>query len=253
VTGPQGPQGPEGAASTVAGPQGPQGPSGPAGANAEPSQVYADLFTGTGACTVFTLSSNSTTNTVYVFLNGVAQVPNTDYTVSNNLLTFTNAPENNTNVDVRVFGNVSIVAGSGGGSGTTVTRDEYSGDGANTDFTLSTTPTSEDYTIVFVDSVLQRTDAYNVATSTLSFNLAPEANAEIDVITISGGGGDSGITVSQNGSNDIVSNTINFINTSTVTVETSNNSGVINVAFTSTGGGGITTGKAIAMSIVFGG
>lgn len=73
-------------------------------------------------------------------------------------------------------------------------------------------------------------------------------------ITSTGGAaaGESTITVSQNSANEIVSNTLNFINTSTVTVETSNNSGIVNVAFTSTGTG-ITTGKAIAMSIVFGG
>jgi hypothetical protein len=194
------------------GPQGPSGPSGPAGSGGggESTQIYADLFSGTGACTEFTLSSNSTTNTVYVFLNGVSQVPNTDYTVSNNLLTFVTAPPANSNVDVRVFGNVSVVAGSSGGSGTTVTRDSYSGDGSNTTFTLSTTPASEEYTIVFVDGVIQKINNYNVDSTSLTFDSAPESNSEIDVITISGGGSNSS-------------------------------------------GSGITTGKAIAMSIVFGG
>ena len=112
--------------------------------------------------------------------------------------------------DVRVFGNVSVVAGSSGGSGTTVTRDSYSGDGSNTTFTLSTTPASEEYTIVFVDGVIQKINNYNVDSTSLTFDSAPESNSEIDVITISGGGSNSS-------------------------------------------GSGITTGKAIAMSIVFGG
>jgi hypothetical protein len=44
--------------------------------------------------------------------------------------------------------------------------------------------------------------------------------------------------VTANSAGSITSNTINFVNTATVTVTTSNNSGIVNVAFTSVGGGG---------------
>jgi len=44
--------------------------------------------------------------------------------------------------------------------------------------------------------------------------------------------------VTQNSAGSITSNTINFVNTATVTVVTSNSNGIINVAFTSVGGGG---------------
>ena len=46
------------------------------------------------------------------------------------------------------------------------------------------------------------------------------------------------VFVTANSAELITSNTINFVNTATVTVATSNNSGIVNVAFTSVGGGG---------------
>ena len=52
----------------------------------------------------------------------------------------------------------------------------------------------------------------------------------------------SSVFVTQNSAGSITSNTINFVNTATVTIATSNNAGIINVAFTSVGGGGSTEG-----------
>ncbi len=51
-------------------------------------------------------------------------------------------------------------------------------------------------------------------------------------------------TVTTNSGSVLVSSNINFVNTATVTVSTSNNSGIINVAFTSVGGGGGGDGNA---------
>jgi hypothetical protein len=52
-------------------------------------------FTGTGAQTVFGLTtSNVTTNTAYVFINGVLQNPSNAYSISANIITFTTAPSN---------------------------------------------------------------------------------------------------------------------------------------------------------------
>ena len=89
ITGPQGPQGPQG----VVGPQGPQGPQGPSGATTT-NEFVIDRFTGTGACTEFTLSQNTTTVKTFVYFNGVAQKAEVDYQVALDTLTFNTAPSN---------------------------------------------------------------------------------------------------------------------------------------------------------------
>jgi hypothetical protein len=57
--------------------------------------------TGNGVATTFTVSSDTTPNSVLVSLDGVLQTPTVDYTISGNTLTFTTAPENNVAIQVR--------------------------------------------------------------------------------------------------------------------------------------------------------
>ena len=58
-------------------------------------------FSGTGSQTVFTLSSNQTTNNCIVSVNGVIQLPILAYSITANVLTFTTAPGAGTVIDVR--------------------------------------------------------------------------------------------------------------------------------------------------------
>ena len=58
-------------------------------------------FSGTGTQTVFTLSTNQTTNNCLVSINGNLQVPILAYSISANILTFTSAPANGTVIDIR--------------------------------------------------------------------------------------------------------------------------------------------------------
>ena len=57
--------------------------------------------TGDGSTTGFTVTSGVTVNTALVFLNGVCQVPTTDYTVSSTTLTFTTAPVSADAIQIR--------------------------------------------------------------------------------------------------------------------------------------------------------
>ena len=57
--------------------------------------------TGDGSTTGFTVTSGVTVNTALVFLNGVCQVPTTDYTVSSTTLTFTTAPASADAIQIR--------------------------------------------------------------------------------------------------------------------------------------------------------
>jgi hypothetical protein len=60
-------------------------------------------FAGDGSTLVFTLAGNSTTAATIVSINGVQQIPTTAYAVTNNILTFTEAPEVGDAIDVRVL------------------------------------------------------------------------------------------------------------------------------------------------------
>lgn len=60
--------------------------------------VGVDKFNGTGACTQFTLTrSISDVNAIQVVVNGVQQETTAAYTVSNGVITFTEAPSSGTN------------------------------------------------------------------------------------------------------------------------------------------------------------
>tara|TARA_Y100001951_G_scaffold80522_1_gene68518 strand:+ start:3014 stop:3610 length:597 start_codon:yes stop_codon:yes gene_type:complete len=57
--------------------------------------------TGDGSTTGFTVTTGTTVDSVFVFLNGVCQVPTTDYTISSTTLTFTTAPVNGDAIQIR--------------------------------------------------------------------------------------------------------------------------------------------------------
>ena len=60
-------------------------------------------FIGTGAQTVFSLTtSNVSTQSAFVFINGVLQNPSNAYSISANVITFTAAPSNNDLIEVRI-------------------------------------------------------------------------------------------------------------------------------------------------------
>jgi len=61
-----------------------------------------DAFTGNGSLTAFTLSTNgATTNSAFVFYNGIALKPTSDYAISGTTLTTTFAPVANSEIMVR--------------------------------------------------------------------------------------------------------------------------------------------------------
>jgi len=58
-------------------------------------------YTGTGACTDFTVTNGVSNNSLLVMENGIVQTPSTDYSVSGATLTFTTAPANTVNIQIR--------------------------------------------------------------------------------------------------------------------------------------------------------
>ena len=63
-----------------------------------------------GSNTQFTLSANSTTNGTLVSINGVLQIPSTAYSVTNAVVTFTEAPAAGDVIDTRVITTTSTVS-----------------------------------------------------------------------------------------------------------------------------------------------
>ena len=67
-------------------------------------------FIGTGACTTFTLgvTSSLSSNSIIAGIDGILQL-HSAYTVSSNVITFSEAPANNANIEIQVIGGLEIV------------------------------------------------------------------------------------------------------------------------------------------------
>jgi hypothetical protein len=102
--------------------------------------ITADEFVGNGVQTIFTISTDSTTAATIVAINGVVQQPTTAYSVSGNVLTFTEAPESTDVIDVRLLTTTSTVVGIQNSSGNAVL--EGSATAAQFDVTGNLIPTA---------------------------------------------------------------------------------------------------------------
>ena len=91
----------------------------------------------------------------------------------------------------------------GGGSGTNMDTNIFTGDGSDTTFTLSTAPDTENNLMVFVDGVFQAQNVYSVSGTTLTFATAPANGRVITVYhstTTVGGSNNSIATMTGDGS-----------------------------------------------------
>ena len=148
--------------------------------NVAPVSLTSDRFTGTGSCTAFTLSQTGTTDSTFVFLNGVSQKPGVDYSVANTQLTLTSAPANGTIVEARTIGSFKVIETS-----SKIDSDTFNADGNTTVYSLSASSTT---TKVFVniDGVSQKpyTD-YIVSGNKLTFVQAPPSGTVIEARSFS--------------------------------------------------------------------
>jgi hypothetical protein len=69
-----------------------------------------ESFDGDGSTTVFTLSQNTTSNGSFINLNGVVQLPGVAYSITGNVLTFTEAPAVGDKIDVRFISLANEIA-----------------------------------------------------------------------------------------------------------------------------------------------
>lgn len=148
-------------------------------------------------------------------------------------------------------GNLSWVAQTGGGGGNSViTVDDFTGNGVQTQFTLSVTPPNINSTTVNYNGIIQLRTGYTLSGANIVFSTAPANGSSIEVTTISSVGV---TTVTPAGSNTQVQfNDGGALGASSAFTfdKSSNTLNATNV--TANGAPLATTGKAIAMAIVFG-
>ena len=134
--------------------------------------IAVDAFTGTGSCTTFALSTTpSNENYTVVTVSGITQAKTT-YSLSGGNLVFSEAPPNESNVEVIIFTSSS--------GSFLAYNDGFTGTGACTTFTLTTTPTNENYTIISVAGVIQHKVTYSLSGNSLIFSEAPPNGSSID-------------------------------------------------------------------------
>jgi hypothetical protein len=150
--------------------------------------IVLDSFSGTGEQTEFILSTVPTSeNYTIINIDGVSQL-RTSYSLSGNIITFSSPPADGAVIEVMTFN----IGSDGGG-----TLDSFNGNGEQTSFTLSTTPASEDYTIINIDGVLQLHTSYSLSGNVITFTAPPTDGSVIEVMTynLGSGGGTSNVVV----------------------------------------------------------
>lgn len=142
------------------------------------SSFYKDTFSGNGSATGFVLANSvSNENLTQIYINGVYQSKD-NYTVNGTGITFSTAPPSGTN-NIEVISVGSIAVSDGG----TLTKDNFTGNGSTTAFTLSVTPASEDLTNVFLQGVYQDKSTYSLSGNVLTFSTAPQNGYTFDVMS----------------------------------------------------------------------
>lgn len=116
-----------------------------------------------------------------------------DYTTSSNIILSAADGTSDTLIDADdiifsngntvKYANLSQVKSYIGGVSSSLVKNDYTGDGTTTDFTLSNAPFSNLYTNVFINGVYQEKETYTVTGTTLAFLTAPPNNLSIEVIT----------------------------------------------------------------------
>jgi hypothetical protein len=145
-------------------------------------------------------------------------------------------------------GNLSWVAQTGGGGAASViTVDDFTGNGVQTQFPLSVTPSSIDNTTVNYNGVIQLRTSYTLSGANVVFSSAPAANSSIEVTTISpvlaGAAGNSTQVQYNTGGNLDASNAFTFDSASNVLSVVGNISGTYFI-----GNGSLLTGISAGSS-----
>ena len=102
--------------------------------------------------------------------------------------TLTFAAGSNMTITTNASNDTITFASSGsGGSSSSFAKNTFTGDGSTTAFTLTTSMSTEDGLIVFIEGVYQADNVYSVSGTTLTFATAPVNGRTIEVFQMEGG------------------------------------------------------------------
>jgi len=169
--------------------------------------IDSTVFTSNGVQTVYTVSGSVTevADDVIVFINGVSQIPNVNYTLSSSILTFSGTPSSGSKIDVRRASSVLSVTFITSSMGV----EYFTGNNSSSQFTLTNGQTVlHNYDVLIsLDGLIQKpTTDYSITGSILNFTVPPPINTDVEVrylspqtftlITGSGGGSGAGFPFS---------------------------------------------------------
>ena len=169
------------------------------------SSIAKDDFVGDGTEVAFNLSVTPfSTLFTSVYIAGVYQEKET-YSITDSTLAFTTAPPDGASIEV-----MSVVVANVTPGANTITRNDFTGNGTDTDYTLSVAPSSINFVDVYVSGAYQNKDGFSIVGTTLSFSEAPADGDAIEVMII------SNVSLVQN---EQVNYGVNTISTSTTAVK----------------------------------
>ena len=166
--------------------------------------IDSTVFTSNGVQTAYNVSGSVTevADDVIVFINGVSQIPNVNYTLSSSILTFSGTPSSGSKIDVRRASSVLSVTFITSSMGV----EYFTGNNSSSQFTLTNGQTVlHNYDVLIsLDGLIQKpTTDYSITGSILNFTVPPPINTDVEVrylspqtftlITGSGSGGGSGV------------------------------------------------------------
>ena len=165
--------------------------------------IDSTVFTSNGVQTAYNVSGSVTevADDVIVFINGVSQIPNVNYTLSSSILTFSGTPSSGSKIDVRRASSVLSVTFITSSMGV----EYFTGNNSSSQFTLTNGQTVlHNYDVLIsLDGLIQKpTTDYSITGSILNFTVPPPINTDVEVrylspqtftlITGSGSGGGCG-------------------------------------------------------------
>jgi len=195
----------------------------------EVGSVFVDQFTGDGSTTQFSPLGTAPTseNNTDVYIDGVYQQKNA-YSIAGSQITFTDAPETGTYIEVKTTGTIAPAAVNA--VATNLVSDSFTATADQTSFTLTNgTPSAKELTMVFVQGVYQAKANYSLLTSPTRIVLTEgaEVGEIVEVISVSGANLTTSPVVSVNGQTGAVTfdtytaPTVYVINTNTTAVANS--------------------------------
>ena len=163
--------------------------------------IDSTVFISNGVQTAYNVSGSATESAddLIVFINGVSQIPNVNYTLTSSILTFNGTPSSGSKIDVRRANSVLSVTFITSSMGV----EYFAGNNSSSQFTLTNGQTVlHNYDVlVSLDGLIQKpTTDYSITGSILNFTVPPPNNTDVEIrylspqtfTFISGSGGGSG-------------------------------------------------------------